>query len=477
MKRSCPQFGASPDPGAVGGRRLAVVPLERPREVERIREAHPVGDLARRQVAEAKQPGGLHHHPVRDELLRGTPGRARERPRQYGGGHRQRVGVVRGVVMTGVIRLEPRDEAAQELNVRLVRLVRRVLLAALRVVPALDPEQDHGDELALKLDALRIARPAHLGAERLDHRVEALRLLGGHRNRPPALAGQQPARHDALLRPAEQLLLAEAHDRAVHVLGAFEDVHLAASDQRDGPGARRHAAAIDQVVPAARPHPDQLVVVVPMRLARLGRAGRDPLQRQHVHHLGRIGHAVERELAVQSIRPRSHGVNESYCACLTAEMSRLSLTRSETRTFPLPSAWLNVMPQSPRPSWPVTSSPTRSLPQGSLSVPWTSAFSVIGRVTPRIVSSPSISKVSSSTGRIALDTNDSSGCASAWKKSSERRWLSRWSSFVYTDAVWTVPYARAEPRSSPISRVPSNSLNLPRTVAIPRCFTENSTLE
>ena len=35
-------------------------------------------------------------------------------------------------------------------------------------------------------------------------------------------------------------------------------------------------------------------------------------------------------------------------ACLTAEMSRASLTLSDTSRLPLPSAWLNVMPKSPR---------------------------------------------------------------------------------------------------------------------------------
>ena len=35
-------------------------------------------------------------------------------------------------------------------------------------------------------------------------------------------------------------------------------------------------------------------------------------------------------------------------ACLTAEMSRASLTLSDTSRLPLPSAWLKVMPKSPR---------------------------------------------------------------------------------------------------------------------------------
>ena len=54
---------------AVGRRRLAVVALERAREVQLVVEAGAEGDLADRQVAEAQQPRGLEHHAVGDQLL------------------------------------------------------------------------------------------------------------------------------------------------------------------------------------------------------------------------------------------------------------------------------------------------------------------------------------------------------------------------------------------------------------------------
>ena len=54
---------------AVGQRRLAVVALERAREVQRVVEADAVGDLADGEVGEAQQPRRLEHHAVGDELL------------------------------------------------------------------------------------------------------------------------------------------------------------------------------------------------------------------------------------------------------------------------------------------------------------------------------------------------------------------------------------------------------------------------
>ena len=48
---------------------------------------------------------------------------------------------------------------------------------------------------------------------------------------------------------------------------------------------------------------------------------------------------------------------------------------------------------------------------------------------------------------------------------------------VSIDATLTVPYARQSARLSFISSVPSNSVNFPRTLAMPMCLTENPTLE
>src|SRR3954469_19375877 len=67
---------------------------------------------------------------------------------------------------------------------------------------------------------------------------------------------------------------------------------------------------------------------------------------------------------------------------LMAEMSRLSLTLSDTSMLPEPSTWLNFMSKSARLSWPVISRPTRSLPHGSISEPWISAWSATSRVMP-----------------------------------------------------------------------------------------------
>src|ERR687897_746564 len=158
-------------------------------------------------------------------------------------------------------------------------------------------------------------------------------------------------------------------------------------------------------------------------------------------------------------------------------MSRVSVTFSPTSRLPLPRAWLKVMFQSPRFTRPVTSRPTRSLPQGSVSVPSTTAVSVTGPVTPFMVRSPSISNVSSSSGRIEVDSKRISGFASTPKKSADRRCSSRPESFVFTDLAWIVPDARAAERSSPILSAPSNCSNWPRTVAMPRCFTEKPTVE
>ena len=70
-----------------------------------------------------------------------------------------------------------------------------------------------------------------------------------------------------------------------------------------------------------------------------------------------------------------------------------------------------------------------------------------------------------------------SGNSSTSKKSGERRCSSRCASPVSIDATLTVPCARLSARFSFISSVPSNSVNLPRTLAMPMCLTENSTLE
>src|SRR5665213_3148802 len=121
------------------------------------------------------------------------------------------------------------------------------------------------------------------------------------------------------------------------------------------------------------------------------------------------------------------------------------------------SAALNFISESERSSWATAERPTRSLPWRSVSVPSSVALSVSGRVMPWSESSPSISKVSSSTGLTAVERKVISGFCSASKKSAERRCSSRWGSRVLTLATFTVPEATA--LSGPTSSVPSNSVN------------------
>ena len=71
---------------AVGLRRLAVAALEGAREVERVVEADPAGDLADREVGEAQQPRGLEHHAVEDQLLGRAAGDLAERAAERAAG-------------------------------------------------------------------------------------------------------------------------------------------------------------------------------------------------------------------------------------------------------------------------------------------------------------------------------------------------------------------------------------------------------
>ena len=48
---------------------------------------------------------------------------------------------------------------------------------------------------------------------------------------------------------------------------------------------------------------------------------------------------------------------------------------------------------------------------------------------------------------------------------------------VSSDSTFTIPYAFAVDRSSPISMSPANSVKTPRTAARPMCLTAKPTLE
>ena len=289
-------------PLAVGLGRLVVAALERAREVQRVAEARAVGDLAHREIGEAQQPRRLEHHALGDEVLGRAAGDVRQRARQGRGGHAERSGVVRGVVVAREVLLEPAREAAVELH---LGVVGRAALGARGVVPALDPEQDRREQVALDLGAVLVGRALELGVEGVDQRVEARRLGRRDRHRAAALARQQPFRRAAPRAALHQPLLAEAHDRAVQVLAALEHVHLAAADHRHRQRPHGHGRAVDRMLPAARADPDQLVVVVPVRLAL-----RRPAEARSLepHDLDRAAvEAVEGEAAhaaPQSVRRR-----------------------------------------------------------------------------------------------------------------------------------------------------------------------------
>ena len=85
--------------------------------------------------------------------------------------------------------------------------------------------------MALQLGAARVGRARRVSASSAAiSALEPVRLASGTTTvRPPRPASSQPgvARCAA---PPQERLVAEAHDRAVEVLAALEDVHLAAAD-------------------------------------------------------------------------------------------------------------------------------------------------------------------------------------------------------------------------------------------------------
>ena len=68
-----------------------------------------------------------------------------------------------------------------------------------------------------------------------------------------------------------------------------------------------------------------------------------------------------------------------------------------------------------------------------------------------------------------VETKVISGVFSTSKKSPERRWVSRSSAPVETEASWTVALTVVPARGDPTSTVAVKSLKVPRTLATMRC--------
>jgi hypothetical protein len=103
------------------------------------------------------------------------------------------------------------------------------------------------------------------------------------------------------------------------------------------------------------------------------------------------------------------------------------------------------------------------LPHGSTPKPPKSNSNVTGLVMPRMVRSPSTRKSPAST-RAPVERNSIVGWFSTSKKSAERRWLSRPSSLVSTEATSTLATTVA---SSGFSGATSVALFMPK---VPRTF-------
>ena len=122
--------------------------------------------------------------------------------------------------------------------------------------------------MALELGAVLVGGALQLGAQRVDERVEPGVLAARDHDRAPPAAGQQPLRRAPARARLGQGLLREAHHRAVERLALLEHVHLPAPDHGHRARSDRHGGPVDRVVAATVADPDQLVVVVAVRLAR-----------------------------------------------------------------------------------------------------------------------------------------------------------------------------------------------------------------
>ncbi len=203
------------------------------------------------------------------------------------------------VVVCGVIALEHAREAAVELE--------RIVIGfgapgALGVVPALGPQQQHAQEMALQVGSALVERAGALGAQARDRRVEGRDLVLWYVHDAAAGTEEEPAGVRSRWREAVQQLVGEADGRAGDVVGALEDVNLAAPDERDRPGLDGDPAPVELGVALAGAGPDQLVVVVPVRLAGgLVAANLEAVDQDDLDRLGGVREAVDAQATVVAL--------------------------------------------------------------------------------------------------------------------------------------------------------------------------------
>jgi hypothetical protein len=149
--------------------------------------------------------------------------------------------------------------------------------------------------VTLHVDAASVRRPLRLRSERRYGRLETgTSPAGTSTMRSPRAVSNQPG--CARGGPCVQELLSEARDRAVELPRALEDMHLPAPDQRQRAGRDRERLAVEELRHIARSRPDQLVVVMPVRLPWPSLGGGPEVYAVVLHDLDRregIGQPVD----------------------------------------------------------------------------------------------------------------------------------------------------------------------------------------
>ena len=168
-----------------------------------------------------------------------------------------------GVVVGGVVGLEQAGEAPVQLDLGVVGVA---ALGARRVVPALDPQQDRGQQVALELGAVRVGRPRGSAASAsIAASSRACSPRGTTTVRPPRPASSQPG---CAARPGSAS--SSSPKRTTAPSSASPSSNTCTWPRPISvtvPGRTGTRRAVDRVLPAAVADPDQLVVVVAVRLA------------------------------------------------------------------------------------------------------------------------------------------------------------------------------------------------------------------